>query len=291
MSNKKRTRQMEDKQDDLVTSGPNKIRRFDHVDGNWPCHVRISFRSSSSSSSSSSSDSDDGCDPENDVSKTVESLANATFPKLSTMEGSGDDNDDGSDDGSGSGGATNIFPVDQPLHVSLSHTFVLRYHQIQSFLLSLRSALLTDAPRVVPFYLVVTNGIQTFWNQNHTRKFYTMQCEGGSEMVRSIIRRVNRVLQKMGQPVYHVNPAIHVSIGWSTITVLDEKKKEGVPMAKVAEEEEEEEVVEEEVVEEEEKEKKKKTSCVMRATLESVVHVVEIQCIVGKQIHRFVLSS
>ena len=72
---------------------------------------------------------------------------------------------------------------------------LLRFHQIQQFLLSLRAELLIDAPRVVPFHLIVTNGIQTFRNQNQTREFYTMECEGGSETVQKIIGRVNRVLR------------------------------------------------------------------------------------------------
>jgi hypothetical protein len=56
-----------------------------------------------------------------------------------------------------------------------------------------------------------------------------MQCEGGSETVQKTIGRVNRELQRMGQPAYHENPAIHVSIGWSSIiSVGNTNKKEGM---------------------------------------------------------------
>ena len=172
---------------------PAKARRFEHIDGNWPCHISISFSPYSVGSPSSSSNSDS---EEEDLgnANVIETLATSAAPFLASANNGG-----------------HIFPVDRPFHISLSHTFVLRHHQIKLFLKVLKQELATSSS----FQLVLTNAVVRFTNANHTRYFYALRAEGGSGAVRSVIKRVDKVLQRIGQPQYHKHPEIHVSFGWS----------------------------------------------------------------------------
>jgi hypothetical protein len=172
---------------------PHKSRRFEHVDGNWPCHVCISF--------GPEEESEEDSEEEEALSSTfeaIEALANSAVPILKSNYPN-----------------VHIFPSERPYHISLSHTFVLREHQINSFLKTLKKELSTSTE----YQLVLTNAIVEFINQNNTCKFYALHAEGGTNATRLLIEHINKVLIKMGQPTYHENPSIHASIGWSPIPV------------------------------------------------------------------------
>ena len=174
---------------------PQKSRRFKHVEGNWPCTVSIAFGSAEDASDGLSDD--DSEDERSTLYDSVEALATSASPMLTSTFPD-----------------TAIFPSDRPLHVSLSHTFVLRHHQISPFLKALKKELSTS----VAYQLVLTNAIVQYTNQNKTRAFYALLAQGGSEATRVLIQHVNTVLLRMGQPVYHEHPDIHVSIGWSPMS-------------------------------------------------------------------------
>jgi hypothetical protein len=176
---------------------PSKTRRFKHVDGNWPCHICLSFGPELHDGLDSGSDDDD--DNESDtMAESIEALAASTSHLLPSSR---------------------IFPSQRPLHISLCHTFVLQHHQIKPFLQALKKELST----CLEYQLVLTNAIVQFTNQNNTRRFYALPADGGTTATRTLIEHVNRVLVRMGQPTYHEHPSIHVSIGWSPLNGAKEQ--------------------------------------------------------------------
>ena len=236
---------------------PSKERRFEHIDGNWPCHLQISF---TSTDTDSDSDSDSNVCMNNNIADTIETLASSTSSYLTDTYPK-----------------VQIFPADRPLHISLCHTFILRHHQINLFLDAIKKELSTT----FSFPLILTNSVVRFTNQNKTRDFYALKAEGGSDAVCLLIEHVNKVLQRLGQPSYHKDPKIHVSFGWSP------SKKTATTTATTntntcLDDDEERKAAKESVTGSEQNEKKSNNNKV--ATLEAVLNVTTVTCTIGNKI-------
>lgn len=97
-----------------------------------------------------------------------------------------------------------------PLHLSLSRPFYLQQHSIAPFIDRLGRELTFLTP--VPVLLDPTRP-EILVNDQKTRTFLSIPVTGGTSAgVVRMIRIVDEVLVKFGQPVYYKEPRVHVSI-------------------------------------------------------------------------------
>ena len=103
-----------------------------------------------------------------------------------------------------------------PLHISLSRPFYLQEQSIESFVDHLTKALSIFAPIPITFS---PNQPQVLVNDELTRTFLTIpalssaqqQQQQSSDIIK-LIRAIDVVMERFGQPTYYDHPRIHVSI-------------------------------------------------------------------------------
>jgi hypothetical protein len=93
------------------------------------------------------------------------------------------------------------------IHLSLSRTTTLQYHQIEHFVRDTIQALGHSQS-----FHTVLQGCETFSNDENTRSFVSLPVVDGREKVCNLIRLVNSVLVSYGKPVYYQNPRPHVTV-------------------------------------------------------------------------------
>ena len=101
------------------------------------------------------------------------------------------------------------------LHLSLSRTVVLRFHQIQPFTSALTSSLSSVLPLPAPLLLSLAS-LRFYTNDQRTRSFCSLAVQGGEASVLQLIRRVDGVMREFGLEVYYERPSLHVTCGWRT---------------------------------------------------------------------------
>jgi hypothetical protein len=101
--------------EEIDGKGINFKRKFEHVDGNWPSHVFISIGKLQKDSN------------------YFRYFTSSIIERLKSLQRIVDDTVDHFLENNSFGIQRSSFEVEENLHISLSHPFVLRYHQIKPF--------------------------------------------------------------------------------------------------------------------------------------------------------------
>lgn len=118
---------------------------------------------------------------------------------------------------------TDIHAISSP-HLSLSKTFILRYHWIESFFSSLKDKLKGSTPK---FLLQLSSDVVYFSNEDKTRHFACiLASEWNQQLLISLVGRVDSCLREFDLPVYYEEPSMHVSILWKLSEFSSEEKAE-----------------------------------------------------------------
>ena len=108
--------------------------------------------------------------------------------------------------------------------MSLSHTFVLREHHIETFASKLRD---TMAERAC-FWATAT-GHRTFRNADGSRVFAALEVldDPQDREMRGLIGAVDEVLRRFKQAPYFDEPQLHISVAWALGNEEEEEEEEG----------------------------------------------------------------
>ncbi|EDW34589.1 GL22328 [Drosophila persimilis] len=100
--------------------------------------------------------------------------------------------------------------ANEPLHLSLSRTVVLQYHQIDEFSRSLQVALNSSTG-----FASTLQGLKIYTNEERTRTFLAVQLDGAfTEKVLSILQPIDKVMHDYRLPKFYAPPSFHVSLLW-----------------------------------------------------------------------------
>ena len=94
-------------------------------------------------------------------------------------------------------------------HISLSKEFVLRKHQIDTFVEAVKKNIQS---RFHIYNMSLTDECIIHTNPECTRSFIGLIAHGGTENTTSIIESLNHVMDKFSLSKYYKDPSIHVSI-------------------------------------------------------------------------------
>lgn len=109
-------------------------------------------------------------------------------------------------------------------HVSLSKTFIVRYHWIQNFHATLQEQFNGTSSQ---FQLQLSPEIVYFSNDDNTRHFACILLdERCRPIVTSIIQKVDKCLKEFNLPTYYENPSEHVSVLWKLSSFTSEEKSQ-----------------------------------------------------------------
>lgn len=98
----------------------------------------------------------------------------------------------------------------EDLHVSLSKTFILRFHWIKEFISTVQAKF-----RDEPSFRLEFDCINIYTNEGKTRTFIGIGVSHYlNEHLRSIVRSVDSALEELRLPVFYENPSFHTSILW-----------------------------------------------------------------------------
>lgn len=107
-------------------------------------------------------------------------------------------------------------------HVSLSKTFVLKFHWIDNFLLSLKDNLKSLNQK---FLLQFSSNISYFSNEERTRFFACiLVSEWCLPMLSSLVEKVDKTLNGFNLPLYYEHPSMHLSCLWKLEEFTSEEK-------------------------------------------------------------------
>lgn len=110
----------------------------------------------------------------------------------------------------------NLWTAHSPeeLHISLSHTVPLRRHEIEPFVKSLRQEIGTlTLPAPLP---VTLQSVRFLCNAQRSRAFAGVCASASEGELLQLLRCVNTVFKKYGQPVYYHDATLHMSTHWTT---------------------------------------------------------------------------
>jgi U6 snRNA phosphodiesterase len=114
-----------------------------------------------------------------------------------------------------------IHPIETP-HLSLSKTFILRYHWIDSFFSSLREQLHLPSSQ---FDLQLSSDVVYFSNEEKTRHFACiLASEWCNSALACLVEKVDSCLIEFNLPVYYNKPSFHVSFLWKLTEFSDDEK-------------------------------------------------------------------
>ncbi|XP_073420429.1 U6 snRNA phosphodiesterase 1 isoform X3 [Dendrobates tinctorius] len=102
------------------------------------------------------------------------------------------------------------------LHVSLSHTVVLRHHWIQPLVQTLRHNLCST-----PRFLCVADMLKVYVNKEKSRTFLGLEVARGRQQLLEATSEVDKSLQEFHLEPFHQNPSFHVSLAWSVGDVAE----------------------------------------------------------------------
>ncbi|EDV93423.1 U6 snRNA phosphodiesterase [Drosophila grimshawi] len=115
--------------------------------------------------------------------------------------------------------------ANESLHLSLSKTVVLQYHQIDEFQRSLQQALHCCAGFSSTLHL-----LSVYTNEERTRTFLAVQLDAAfTSKMSSLLRPVDLVMRDYRLPQFYEKPSFHVSLLWCVgdhQTLLQDKLKE-----------------------------------------------------------------
>lgn len=92
-------------------------------------------------------------------------------------------------------------------HISLSKSFVLRKHQINQFVNSIKNAL-----SIQPSFTIKFSGYTMFNNDDCSRSFASFYVSDGSSDIRDIINLIDKIMIKYNFPEYYKPSIPHLSV-------------------------------------------------------------------------------
>ncbi|XP_030374588.1 U6 snRNA phosphodiesterase [Scaptodrosophila lebanonensis] len=96
------------------------------------------------------------------------------------------------------------------LHLSLSKTVVLQYHQIDVFASSLQQAL-----RNCVGFSGTLHDLKIYTNEERTRTFLAVQLDAVySNKMHALLRPIDGVMRDFGLPQFYADPSFHISLLW-----------------------------------------------------------------------------
>ncbi|KAH8418538.1 hypothetical protein KR009_012164, partial [Drosophila setifemur] len=96
------------------------------------------------------------------------------------------------------------------LHLSLSRTVVLQYHQIDAFSQSLKMALNSTTG-----FAATLQGLRIYTNDERTRTFIAVQLDASfAEKALMTLQLIDRVMLDYRLPQFYAPPSFHVSLLW-----------------------------------------------------------------------------
>ena len=105
--------------------------------------------------------------------------------------------------------SSKIFKIEAP-HISLSKTFVLREHQIDSFIKDVQAQFSGFGN-----FQIKCAGISSFLSENKSRVFASALVRQGKKRVIQLIQRMDTIMQEYSKPTYFQDPKPHLSLSWS----------------------------------------------------------------------------
>ncbi|BFF89302.1 U6 snRNA phosphodiesterase [Drosophila madeirensis] len=100
--------------------------------------------------------------------------------------------------------------ANEPLHLSLSRTVVLQYHQIDEFSRSLQFSLNSTTG-----FASTLRGLKIYTNEERTRTFLAVQLDGAfNEKMLSILQPIDKVMHDYRLQKFYDPPSFHVSLLW-----------------------------------------------------------------------------
>nr|XP_026499150.1 U6 snRNA phosphodiesterase-like isoform X2 [Vanessa tameamea] len=98
--------------------------------------------------------------------------------------------------------------VCQDVHISLSKTFVLRYHMIKSFTSTLQNVLNNNNSFILNF-----DSVEVYCNEENTRTFIALGVDALSHAyLNNILKQIDTLLDDFKLPTFYENPSFHMSI-------------------------------------------------------------------------------
>ncbi|KAI9497318.1 U6 snRNA phosphodiesterase Usb1 [Zychaea mexicana] len=107
---------------------------------------------------------------------------------------------------------------DEMLHVSLSRCVFLKEHQLDTFAQNIRDSIAQSS------FCITFADVSVLTNDEKTRSFVTVEVGAGyneadvtqnANQLQSLLRAVDKVMEKFGQPVFYKPARFHASIAWS----------------------------------------------------------------------------
>ncbi|CAO1432272.1 unnamed protein product [Diamesa hyperborea] len=111
-------------------------------------------------------------------------------------------------------------------HISLSKTFILKFHWIDNFIRSLRE-FIGQIPKNSSFELKLSPELRFYTNEDKTRSFVCILCNPccDSDLL-NITSKVDNCLKEYKLPVYYTDPSFHASILWKLKEFTNEEKQQ-----------------------------------------------------------------
>lgn len=107
-------------------------------------------------------------------------------------------------------------------HISLSKTFVLKYHWIDNFFTSLRKKFEKCS---MEFLLQFADNLAYFSNEEKSRYFgCILASECSITCLSSITEKVDFCLKEFDLPLYYENPSFHMSLIWKLSEFTSQEK-------------------------------------------------------------------
>lgn len=107
-------------------------------------------------------------------------------------------------------------------HISLSKTFILKHHWIESFIKTLKKELERSSPE---FTLQLSTEVVFLSNEDRSRHFACIPVDESCKMlVSEIIHKVDKCLKEYDLPVYYKEHLIHLSVLWKTSEFTKDEK-------------------------------------------------------------------
>nr|CAD7404140.1 unnamed protein product [Timema cristinae] len=101
-----------------------------------------------------------------------------------------------------------IEPVDE-FHVSLTKTFVLKHHWIDSFIESVRQSITELSSFNLTF-----GSVQVYCNDEKTRTFIGLTVQVGQEALMACVEELDKCLAEFKLPCFYEDPSFHLSVAW-----------------------------------------------------------------------------
>lgn len=107
-------------------------------------------------------------------------------------------------------------------HISLSKTFILKHHWIESFIKTLKKELERSS---LEFTLQLSTEVTYLSNEDQSRHFACIPVdESCSPLISEIIHKVDKCLEEYNLPVYYEEHLIHLSVLWKTSEFMKDEK-------------------------------------------------------------------